>query len=95
MFKHLSNSLKKRFNDLNLDENIMEQTVLSLLEDYFKQNEVFLCFPKSFKNNILTIICSKSIIAQDLQNNKQKIINFIENECKDVVVKSICIKINY
>ncbi len=95
MFKCLKSVLVKKRSDLGLRQGLLEHSVLSLLEDYFKQNNFFLCFPKSFKEGELLIICSKPIVAQDLNDNKDKIIDFLKTECPDIVIKSILIKIGY
>lgn len=95
MFQCLKNVLNKKRNELGISQGLLEHSILSLTEDYFKQNDFFLCFPKSFKNGELLIICSKPIIAQDLNENKDKIIDFLKTECPEIIINSILIKVGY
>jgi hypothetical protein len=89
MFKLLGEIIKKRVKGLNLDNGINEQVILSITEDYIKQKNLFLCFPKSFINNELTIECSKSVMAEEVNNQKNEIIMFLKESCPDIKVYNI------
>ncbi|MDD4784234.1 MAG: hypothetical protein WC483_04010 [Candidatus Paceibacterota bacterium] len=89
MFKILGEIIKKRTKSLNLDKGINEQVILSMTEDYIKQEDLFLCFPKNFINQELTIECSKAVMAEEINNQKDKIISFLKESCPDILVKDI------
>jgi len=94
MFKQIGEIIQKRIKDLHINDGLDEQIVLSLVEDFLKQNEFFLCIPKSFKNGELLIICTKAVIANELNDQKEKIFNFLKEECSNIKVEKIKIVIN-
>jgi hypothetical protein len=95
MFQGIGEVLKRRLKELHIDSGINEQIVLSLTEDFLKQNDFFLCFPKSFKGNELMIICSKSVLANELNDQKNKLIDFLKGECPDIKINKVLIKTGY
>lgn len=94
-WKSLKDVLSLRLKTLNLQPGINEQTVLALTEDFLTQNDFYFCFPKSFRMGCLTIWSSKSVMANELENNKAKIIEYLKKECSDIKVETILIKIGY
>lgn len=94
MFRSIKDVLKKRVKELKLDNGLKEQIVLSLMEDFLKQKKFFLCFPKSFRNKELLIISSKAVIANELNDKKQLIFDFLKEECPDISIDKIKIVIN-
>ena len=89
MFKILGEIIKKRTKSLNLDKGIQEQVILSITEDYLKQENLFLCFPKSFINQELTLECSKAVMAEEINDQKDKMMAFLYESCPDITVKNI------
>jgi len=93
MFKSLKDVLQKRVKSLQLEKGINEQIILGLLADYLKQKELFMCIPQSFKNEELTIVCAKAVLANELNDQKNDILDFFQQECPDITIKNIYIKI--
>jgi hypothetical protein len=89
MFRLLGEIIKKRTKGLNLENGINEQVVLSMAEDYCKQNDLFLCFPKSFIHQELTIECAKAVMAEEINNQKDKIMIFLQSSCPEIKIKNI------
>ena len=71
MFRPIGDVIKKRIKELKIDAGLDEQVILGMVEDFLKQNEFFLCIPRSFKNKELLIVCSKAVVADELNNKKQ------------------------
>jgi hypothetical protein len=94
MFRSIKDVLKRRVKELKIDNGLNEQVVLGLIEDFLKQNEFFLCFPKSFRNKELLIVSSKAVIANELNDKKQLIFDFLKEECPDIIIDKIKIVIN-
>jgi hypothetical protein len=95
MFQGIGEVLKRRLKELKIDSGINEQIVLSLTEDFLKQNDFFLCFPKSFKNNELLVVCSKSVLANELNEQKDKLIEFLKDESPDIKVNKVIVTTGY
>ncbi|MFA5230144.1 MAG: hypothetical protein WC422_01710 [Candidatus Paceibacterota bacterium] len=89
MFRILGEIIKKRAKGLNLENGINEQVILSIAEDYFKQKDLLFCFPKSFINHELTIECFKSVIAEEVNNQKDDIVLFLKEACSEIKVNNI------
>ncbi len=95
MFKCFKKVLQHRRSSLEMEKGLLECSVLSMLEDFLKQNKFFFCFPESFKNKELTIVCAKPIVAQDLADHKEKITIFLKKEFPKIEIASVLIKISY
>jgi len=78
-----------------LKPGIDEGTVLTLVEDFLTQNDFYFCFPKSFRNQQLVICTSKAVMANELTNNRRKILEYLKNECPDIKVDNIVVKTGY
>jgi len=94
MFRPIGDVIKRRVKELKLDCGLNEQIVLGLMEDFLKQNEFFLCLPRSFKNKELLIMCSKAVVANELNDKKQLIFDFLKEECPNIEIEKIKIVIN-
>lgn len=94
MFRPIGDVIKKRIKELKIDAGLDEQVILGMVEDFLKQNEFFLCIPRSFKNKELLIVCSKAVVADELNNKKQLIFDFLKEECSNILVEKIKIVIN-
>jgi hypothetical protein len=93
MFRLLGEVMKKRVKELHIKDGINEQIVLGLVEDYLKQQDLFLCIPKSFKNKELVILCAKSVLANEINNKKEEIFDFLQKECKEIQIEKINVRI--
>jgi len=98
MFRLIGGLLKKRVKDYGFRKDIEALQVLDVYEekvsDIFKQESKKLLLNRAvfFKDKIIYVKVSNSSIAQELHLQKQRIIEEINKELKEKVVKDIIFK---
>ncbi len=86
----LSKFLKRKEIKQQLEEVKVCEVANQILKEAFNTDQVKATF---FKNSILQIKCTNSVLSNEVQLRKQRIKNLVNEELKEPIVKDIFTKI--